>query len=394
MRDVSVVAARGVDGNPARLTQAAPDRSEPALRLKGAEAAVELELPGATLRSAWLVAEAPSDYVIESSVDRGNWQPLGQFSSAGDLLREPAAADGAQAWVRLRAPRTPTGTLSSLNFEFGAWSFVLESAPGVARPERIVDGWIPPLDASAGDEQLVELASDTRIRLLAPTAGWLRGLSLVADLRGAYRLSASTDGRVFREIGEIAAAPTSGLGRHHFFLEEALSVLELTAIGEGPHVIAEVTPIVWDGVDFGVGTPRGRRYLLEGWSSDAADGRSAYAWLLDKAGLKLPDRPAVDHVLEFWLAVHDEPGSKPLFTVTAAGMRLFARMLGSGEQTVRVAVPARIIKPSLRVELGLEYPSGRGGAADGEREPSVAVRRIVLSKAAPYVRAPSAVTVF
>jgi hypothetical protein len=395
MRDVSVVAARGIDGNPARLTQSEQDSAEPALRLKGPDAAVELELPGATLRSAWLVAEAPSDYVIESSVDRANWQPLGQFSSAGDLLREPAATEAAAAWVRLRAPRTPTGTLSSLNFEFGAWSFVLESAPGVDRAGRIVDGLIPSFDATLGDEQLVELAPGARIRLLAPTAGLLRGLSLVAELRGAYRLSVSTDGRIFREVGEIAAGSLAGLGRHDFFFEEALSVLELAASGEGgPHAIAEVTPIVWDGVDFGVGTPRGRRYLLDGWSGDTADRRSAYAWLLDRAGLKLPDRPGVDHTLEFWLAVLDEPGQKPVFTVTAGGTRLFARTLSAGEQTVRVVIPARLVKPWPRVELGLEYAFSGGGAAEGEREPSVAVRRIVLSKAEPYVRAPRAATVF
>ena len=155
---------------------------------------------------------------------------------------------------------------------------------------------VPPFEAAPGDERIVELASDARVRLLAPTGGVLRGLTLVADLRGAYRLSTSTDGLTFRDAGEIHAAALPGLGRHLFFFDEALSVIELAAIAEtGPHAVAEVTPIVWEGVDLAVGTPQSRRYLLEGWSQDAADRRSAYAWLLGKAGLKLPDRPRTDH---------------------------------------------------------------------------------------------------
>jgi hypothetical protein len=331
--------------------------------------------------------------VLEGSIDRGVWEPLGQFSSAGDLLREPGVPDRIFAWCRLRKTRGSAGRLSGLNFDFGTFRFLLVSASGGERVERIVDGSVPPLDAAPGDEQIVALDPRARIRLRAPPGGLLRGLSLVADLRGRYRFSASSDGETFHEVGEIAASPMAGLGRHHFFLEEAITVLEIAAIGEaGTHAIAEVTPIAWDGVDFAVGTPRGRRYLLEGWSADAADHESAYVWLLGKAGLRLPERPRVDHTLTFWLAVHDAD-QKPVFTVTGGGSRFVARALRVGEQTVRMTIPAKVMDPSFRVELGLEYPFP-GSASAGDRKPSVAVRRIVLSKAEPYVRLPSAATVF
>jgi hypothetical protein len=393
-QSVSIAAVRGVEGNPARVLQAADSNPAQALVLfAGPEAAIDLELPGAAIRSASLRGEAPSDYVLEGSIDRGVWEPLGQFSSAGDLLREPGAPDKIYGWCRLRKTRGSAGRLSGLTFDFGAFRFVLVSASGGERVERIVDGSVPPVDAAPGDEQVVAFDPRASIRLRAPPGGLLRGLSLVADLRGRYRFSASSDGGTFHEVGEIAPSPLAGLGRHNFFLEEALTVLEIAAIGEaGTHAIAEVTPIVWDGVDFAVGSPRGRRYLLEGWSADAADQKSAYVWLLGKAGLRLPERPRIDHTLTFWLAVQDED-RKPVFTVTGGGSRFVARALRAGEQTVRVTIPAKVMGPSFRVELGLEYPSS-GSAGDGDREPSVAVRRIVLSKAEPYVRLPSAATVF
>jgi hypothetical protein len=396
-RGVSVAAARGVQGNPARILQAAEsDGVKASLRFAGPEAAIELELPGSPLRSAWLHAEDPNDYVIEGAIERGSWEPLGQFSAAGDLLREPGARDKTYTWGRLRKTRGSAGEVSSLSFEFETFRFVLESASGAERAECIVDGSVPPFDAVPEDEQVAVLARDARIRLRAPAGGLLRGLSLVADLRGAYRLSGSSDGRIFHELGEIAAAPMAGLGRHNFFLEETLRVLDIAAIGEvGTHAIAEATPIVWEGVDFAVGTPRGRRYLLEGWSADAADRHSAYVWMLGKAGLRLPERPRIDHTLTFWLAVNNEPDQKPVFTVTAAGSRLVARPLGLGEQTLHVTIPAKLMESSLRVELALEYATGGGaGDIDGDREPSLAVRRIVLSKVEPYVRSASAATVF
>ena len=141
MRGVAVVAARGIEGDPARLIQSVePGRLAPFLRFEDQGSSVELELPGATLRSAWLVGDAPSDYVVESSVDRADWHPLGQFSSSGDLLRAPGTPDTAYAWVRLRRPRGFTGRLSALNFEFGAWRFVLLDSSGTPGGERIVDG--------------------------------------------------------------------------------------------------------------------------------------------------------------------------------------------------------------------------------------------------------------
>jgi hypothetical protein len=257
--------------------------------------------------------------------------------------------------------------------------FQLLDAGGAIRPERAVDGSVPPPDTPFDDDRILLLPPNRRLRLQAPPIGWLQGLTLVGNVAATYRVFGSADGQRFHPIGEIASTGLPDLDRRWFHFDEPVTVLEIEPIpGTEPHAVAEVTPLLGEGLDLAVGTEGARAFLREGWSKNAEDDHSAFAWLRHgHAALELQVSAPGNHWLMLWAASVDQPGSEPSLRVSVNGSSVGIKAVIAGEQTVRVELPAALLGPRIRLDLDL-LP--RPGVNDGAgRELAIAVRRIVLT---------------
>jgi hypothetical protein len=233
----------------------------------------------------------------------------------------------------------------------------------------MADGVVPPEGSPWDAAGAVKLAPASSVTIelpeIPPGAGMVEGIWLTADCNDHYRIEGSVDGSEFRLLH--TAGPTEGWGLQSqavFFNDDTpWSALRITPVGgDGSYSIAEIAPIVADGLRLEMGTAAARVALGEGWSTDETSGPISWVWAIGKrASCEVALRPGLPYDLE--LTVAPPPADEPQrIDVAVNGSPIGQLTLAPGPNTYHLLVPAAVVNERNLVQFGFAHlapPSAR-----------------------------------